>query len=100
MDGKARVIQAIQRSLNKKPPLVAHQNKDERKTVGFKFKKLILKTFLSTPTYLKLKWRWSRGEIRDRRLFVASFAKMAAPLKRFRDYNKIGHECFKVEDLK
>lgn len=83
----------------RKMPL-SQRNKEERKTLSFKISKFLLQTFLKKATFIKLKWRWCRGEIRELRLQRFKFASMAAPLKRFIDYNKIGEKAFKVEEMK
>jgi hypothetical protein len=102
-----RILQkAYAREAKGKPPLVARYDRHIRRTGTSKFWRAVRRFLLSLAGEhyrVAMKWRWCRGEIRDRR-YRASWTRrmaqaMTPPLRRFRDYSAIGRKAFQVEPL-
>lgn len=97
------ILQAYKRKMAGKPPLVAAHDRAGRRRRWFwpcpLFFRLTVLMCLGRSGYIKLKWRWLRGEIRDRRLRCASFARMAVPIRRPLDYRGVADKLVDAQPL-
>lgn len=94
------LLRVLQRRLRGKPPLVSRADRKDRRKLLNRIKRATVKIIWKlSRNYLKLKWRWCRGEIRERRIIIAHFSRMANPLRRPIDYTGMAKKAFTVEKL-
>lgn len=98
----ALMLQMLRRQLSGKPPLVSPSGRHKRRRLLPRCGRAILRLVLRTighSFYIKMKWRWCRGEIRERRLSHMRLAVLAHPLRRRYDYIGLGKKLFQTEPL-
>src|SRR4051794_27862868 len=85
-----------------KPPLVARSDRLSRHRFLPRLQRSLINTLLILfPSYrIKFKWRWCRGEIRSRHLFIAWVRNhITPPIRQLLYPTALGRRAFIVEHL-
>jgi hypothetical protein len=93
------VVAAWKRVIQKKPPLVSKIDRQVRKRRWLS--RLFWRVFWRLRghrTYVDLKWRWCRGEVRHRRLRLSVLiTKLIQPIRRPVNYQEMGEKFMGVQ---